>query len=89
MQDCPAVEAIDAKAGLPAAPSFLGDAEQDRRRAARDAGVVRASISSQVAAAGTPVASLMTLVISSFGSGGAAFAGMTQTSSAAAAETIC
>ena len=35
-----AIEAGDAKAGLPAAPSFLGDAEQHRRRAARAAGVV-------------------------------------------------
>ena len=40
MQGRPAIEAIDAKAGLPAAPSFLSDAEQNRRRAIRAAGVV-------------------------------------------------
>src|SRR6267154_4854791 len=40
MQGCPTIEAIDAKAGLSAAPSFLGDAEQNRRRAARAADVV-------------------------------------------------
>ena len=40
MQDRPALEAIDAQAGLPLAASFLGHAEQDGGRAAGALGVV-------------------------------------------------